>query len=386
MAKREAPRAKRFKRQIQGTSRETVFFGNLSSGALRKHLAPCSMPYAKKHRIIASHWRARLSLAFILEKFGLAEAVFCVLAKQVKPKLIVILGPTAVGKSELAFELARSIDAEIINADSQQVYRYMDIGTGKPSAAEREQVRHHLIDIINPDEEFNVAIFRHLATDAIADIQVRDKPVILCGGTGFYLKALTRGLFAGPAPDLAIRERLNAEADRSGLASLYRRLERVDPQAISRIHPNDRQRIVRALEVFELTGRAISDWQKEHAFAESLFATLKIGLERERAELYDRINERCDRMIAAGFMDEVNVLLKKGYGFDLKPLQTIGYRHMGFVIRGEASTEEAVMLMKRDTRRLAKQQLTWFRGDRDIRWFHPDEKKQFQLAVETFLS
>ncbi len=278
------------------------------------------------------------------------------------------------------------MDAEIINADSQQVYRYMDIGTGKPSVAERERVRHHLVDIIDPNEEFNAAIFRQLATAAIADIQTRGKQAILCGGTGLYLKALTRGLFTGPAQDLAIRERLNAEADRAGLASLYRRLERVDPQAMSRIHPNDRHRIVRALEVFELTGRAISDWQKEHAFAESLFETLKIGLERERAELYDRINKRCDRMIADGLMNEVKMLLERGYGFDLKPLQTIGYRHMGLVIGGKASAEEALVLMKRDTRRLAKQQLTWFRGDGDIQWFHPDEKKAIRLAVENFLS
>ena len=307
-------------------------------------------------------------------------------AKQLKPKLVIILGPTAVGKSELAFELARSLDAEIVNADSQQVYRYMDIGTGKPSVAVRERVRHHLVDIINPDEEFNAAIFRHLATTAIAEIQSRGKQVILCGGTGLYLKALTQGLFTGPAQDLAIRARLNAEADRDGLVSLYRRLERVDAQAMSRIHPNDRQRIVRALEVFELTGRAISDWQKEHAFAESLFETLKLGLERERAELYERINERCDRMIADGLIDEMHALVNKRYRFDLKPLQTIGYRHMGLVIRGEASAEEALALMKRDTRRLAKQQLTWFRGDHDIQWFHPDKQKEIRAAVENFLS
>jgi tRNA dimethylallyltransferase len=316
----------------------------------------------------------------------LSKAIRTVTAKPPKPKLVIILGPTAAGKSEVALELAPVVKAEILNADSQQVYRYMDIGTGKPCVAERERVRHHLVDIINPDEEFNAAIFRRLAAIAVADIQRREKQVIVCGGTGLYLKALTQGLFSGPAQDLAIRERLNAEADRGGLGSLYRRLERVDPPAMSRIHPNDRQRIVRALEVFELTGRAISDWQKEHAFAESLFTTLKIGLQRERAELYDRINERCDRMMADGFMDEVNALLSKGYGFDLKPMQTIGYRHLGLVIRGEAPAQEALVLMKRDTRRLAKQQLTWFRSDHDIQWFHPDEKKEIRAAVENFLS
>jgi tRNA dimethylallyltransferase len=307
-----------------------------------------------------------------------------VVAKQPKPKLVIILGPTAVGKSEVALGLAPPMSAEIINADSQQVYRYMDIGTGKPSAAERERVRHHLIDIINPDEEFNAAIFRQLSIAAIVDIQSRGKRVIVCGGTGLYLKALTKGLFTGPAQDLSLREALNAEADNHGITALYRRLVKVDPEAVSRIHPNDRQRIIRALEVFALTGKPISVWQKEHAFGESAFDALIIGLQRERTELYNAINERCERMIAEGLLDEVKRLLDRGYGFDLKPLQSIGYRHMGLVLKGELPREEAIALMKRDTRRLAKQQLTWFRGDHDIQWFHPDQKKQLRAAAESF--
>jgi tRNA dimethylallyltransferase len=308
-----------------------------------------------------------------------------VVAKPPKTKLVIILGPTAVGKSEVALGLASQIAAEIINADSQQVYRYMDIGTGKPSAAERERVCHHMIDIINPDEEFNAALFRRLSIAAIADIESREKRVIVCGGTGLYLKALTKGLFTGPAQDLSLREALNAEADKLGLAALYQRLERVDPEAISRIHPNDRQRIVRALEVFTLTGKPISEWQKEHAFSETVFETLVIGLQRERAELYNAINERCERMIADGLLDEVQQLVDRGYGLDLKPLQSIGYRHMGLVLKGELPGEEAIALMKRDTRRLAKQQLTWFRGDHDIQWFHPDQKKQVRAAAKSFL-
>lgn len=304
--------------------------------------------------------------------------------KQPKPKLVIILGPTAVGKSEVALELAPPMAAEIINADSQQVYRYMDIGTGKPSVADRERIRHHLIDIINPDEEFNAALFRQLSMAAIADIESRGKRVIVCGGTGLYLKALTKGLFTGPAQDLSLRETLNAEADKQGLPSLYRRLERVDPEAISRIHPNDRQRIIRALEVFALTGKPISEWQKEHAFGDSAFATLIVGLQRERAELYNAINERCERMISDGLMDEVKQLVDRGYELDLKPLQSIGYRHMGLVLKGELPRDEAIALMKRDTRRLAKQQLTWFRGDHDIQWFHPDQKSQLRAAAESF--
>jgi tRNA dimethylallyltransferase len=309
-----------------------------------------------------------------------------VVAKQPKSKLVIILGPTAVGKSKVALGLASQMAAEIINADSQQVYRYMDIGTGKPSLAERERVRHHLIDIIDPDEEFNAAIFRQLSMAAIADIESRGKRVIVCGGTGLYLKALTQGLFTGPAQDLSLRERLNAEADNLGLAALYQQLETVDPEAMSRIHPNDRQRIIRALEVFTLTGKPISAWQKEHAFGESAFETLVIGLQRERAELYNAINERCERMILDGLMDEVKQLVDRGYGLDLKPLQSIGYRHMGLVLKGELPRDEAIALMKRDTRRLAKRQLTWFRGDPGIKWFHPDQSKQLQAAVERFLA
>ena len=305
--------------------------------------------------------------------------------EQPKAKLVIILGPTAVGKSKLALELASQIGAEIINADSQQVYRYMDIGTGKPSEAERERVRHHLIDIIDPDEEFNAAIFRRLSMAAIADIQSRGKRVIVCGGTGLYLKALTKGLFEGPGQDLALREELNAEAETLGLSALYQRLERVDPEAMSRIHPNDRQRIIRALEVFALTGKPITEWQKEHAFSERAFETLVIGLQRERAELYNAINARCEQMIADGLLEEVRRLVDRGFGLDLKPLQSIGYRHMGLVLKGELRLEEAVALLKRDTRRLAKQQLTWFRGEHDIQWFHPDQKNQLRAAVENFL-
>jgi tRNA dimethylallyltransferase len=304
-----------------------------------------------------------------------------------KPKLIIILGPTAVGKSELALQLAQAIDGEIINADSQQVYRYMDIGTGKPSKADRERVPHHLIDIINPDEDFNVAIFRRLATASIEEIAHRGKQAIVCGGTGLYIKALTRGLFAGPAQDEGIRETLKAEAEKNGLDSLYQRLKQADPAAASLIHPHDRQRIIRALEVYRLTGKRISDWQREHAFHERPFETLKIGLKRERAELYERINQRCDNMIEGGLLEEVEGLIAKGYPLSLKPLQSVGYRHMGWVLQGELTLGGALTLMKKDTRHLAKRQLTWFRQDREIRWFDLDRQYQAVAdAVESFLS
>ena len=292
------------------------------------------------------------------------------------PKLIIILGPTAVGKSESALELAAEIGAEIVNADSQQVYRHMNIGTGKPSEADRARVPHHLIDVVDPDEEFNAAIFRELALEKIGQINERGKNVIVCGGTGLYLKALTRGLFVGPEQNPEIRGQVLREIEEKGLGAVYQRLTEVDPGAHSRIHPNDRQRIIRALEVYQLTGKPMSQWQQEHDFGEEPFDTLKIGLNRERAELYDLINRRCHRMIQEGLLDEVRSLVAKGYSLDLKPLQSVGYRQMGLVLQEMLKIEDAVEEMKQETRHLAKRQLTWFRRDEEIHWFHPESQKQ----------
>ena len=292
-----------------------------------------------------------------------------------KPKLVIILGPTASGKSELAIELAANIGAEIINADSQQVYRHMNIGTGKPAELDRARVLHHLIDVVDPDAEFNAAIFRHLALEKITQIHKRRKKVIVCGGTGLYLKALTHGLFVGPEQDPEVRGKLAREIQEKGMGALYRRLTEVDPAAHSRIHPNDRQRIIRALEVYQLTGKPMSQWQQEHGFGDEPFDTLKVGLQRERAELYDLINRRCDRMIEQGLLDEVRELVAKGYSLDLKPLQSVGYRQMGLVLREMLKIDQAVEEMKQETRHLAKRQLTWFRGDHEVRWFHPENQR-----------
>ena len=303
-----------------------------------------------------------------------------------KPKLVIVLGPTASGKSETALELAARMNGEIINADSQQVYRHLDIGTAKPPVELRQKIAHHLIDVVDPDEEFNVARYRELATAIIHDIQKRGKQAIVCGGTGLYIKALTRGLFLGPAQDSGIRTELALRAQRDGLSSLYGRLRKIDPSAASWIHPNDRQRIIRALEVYESTGKPMSEWQKGHDFSESPFITLKIGLERQRAELYDLINRRCDQMVEAGLIDEVKRILARGYNLDLKPLRSVGYRHMGLFFMGKLSQEQAVFLMKRDTRRLAKRQLTWFRGDSEVHWFQPTlEREKIAAVVEAFL-
>jgi tRNA dimethylallyltransferase len=304
-----------------------------------------------------------------------------------KPKLVIVLGPTAVGKSELALQLAQRVDAEIINADSQQVYRHMDIGTGKVSGTDRARVPHHLIDLVNPDEEFNAALFLRLATEAVEEIQRRGKNVVVCGGTGLYLKALTHGLFSGPGQDPNIRRTLEGEIMDRGLVALYKRLVAIDPAVTSSIHPNDRQRIIRALEVFATTGRPLSAWQKDHSFQDEPFEVVKIGLLRERAELYDQINRRSDRMIQEGLLEEVRGLIKRGFGLDLKPLRSVGYRQMGAVIRGDLDLTRAAENMKQETRRLAKRQLTWFRRDGEIRWYHPqNEKKDIFHAAAEFLN
>jgi tRNA dimethylallyltransferase len=305
----------------------------------------------------------------------------------VKPKLVIILGPTAVGKSDIVVGLAAQFDGDIISADSQQVYRYMDIGTAKPMGEQRQRIPHHLIDVVDPDEDFNAAMFRKLAIESASKIAAGGKNIIICGGTGLYIKALIQGLFAGPGRDPQIREAFQSEINENGIGALYQRLEQVDPASARRIHPHDRQRITRALEVYETTGRKISEWQNQHAFSDLAFEVLKLGLIRQRTELYERIERRCDSMIQMGLVDEVKGLVQKGYGLALKSMQSVGYRHIGLFLEGRMSLNNAVSLMKRDTRRLAKRQLTWFRADHEIHWFDPErERNNLEEAVKNFLA
>ena len=286
-----------------------------------------------------------------------------------KIKLLVLSGPTGSGKSELAVRIAEKIGAEIVNADSMQVYRGLDIGTAKPSAEELSRVPHHLLGIITPESSFSASDFRREAAAAIADIDRRGKKVIVVGGTGLYIRALLEGLVASPEGDPELRLQF---ADLGG-EELLQRLMLVDPETASRLHQNDRLRIVRALEVYSQTGRPISTFRSEHAFSGSYYDPLKMAIRVERQELYRRINLRVEQMLRDGLVAEVASQLALGYSRDLKALRSIGYKEISAFLAGELSLDEAVNLIKRDTRRYAKRQMTWFGKENDIYWLEYPE-------------
>lgn len=303
------------------------------------------------------------------------------------PRLIVIAGPTASGKSELATWVAESFDGEIINADSMQVYRGMAIGTAKPSEDAMAEIPHHLFDIVDPDEDFTVAEYVRRARLTVLDICSRDRIPVVVGGTGLYIRALLSGLAESPACDATLREEYLQYALANGNEALHRLLCTVDPLAGARLHANNRVRVIRALEVFKLTGRSIVAFQQEHSFALKWCNYLKIGIYVERSELYRRINLRVESMISAGLVVEVQALLAKGYRPETKSLSAIGYREICSHLAGEVTLAEAVSLIKRNTRHYAKRQLTWFNNEDDISWFgFPLEIDQIAKAVKGFLA
>ena len=303
----------------------------------------------------------------------------------VKPKIIVICGPTALGKTSIAIDLAGTFSSEIINADSMQIYRYMDIGTAKPTPDEQSCVTHHMIDLIDPDEHFDAKQFAEMAHEKIMELYARGVTPFVVGGTGLYIKALVHGLFKAGQTDPHIRGCLQEQARIYGSDFLYQRLSRNDPDTAKRIHPNDIYRIIRALEVHELTGKTIALFQREHGFKDSRFRVLKIGLHINREALYDRINYRADAMIDSKFLDEVKTLLGMGYSDDLKSMQSIGYRHLIDFIKGRCSWDETIRTLKRDTRRYAKRQLTWFKADPEILWREPGQLREIRQLIKKFL-
>jgi tRNA dimethylallyltransferase len=302
-----------------------------------------------------------------------------------KPKILVILGPTAVGKSKLGFEIAKRIGGEIINADSLQVYRYLNVGTAKPEEEVRKQVTHHLIDIIDPDEEFNAGIYRKAAQEVISGLYNKSAKIIVVGGTYLYVRVLLYGIIEGISRDNEIRERLRKLKSTFGVSYVYEKLKSLDPGAAIRIHPNDFVRIERALEAYYLTGSRMSELQERHGFKEDEYEVKKIGLYEERESLRKKIDERVDRMVQEGLIDEVRKLREMGYGKDLKPMQSIGYKQINQYLDGEVPLDKVIELIKRDTKRFAKRQMTWLRKDKDIQWYHlPEDLDKVMKAVERF--
>ncbi len=302
-----------------------------------------------------------------------------------KLSIIVICGPTGIGKTSAGIEAAEVFGGEIISADSMQIYKYMDIGTAKPTCEERARIFHHMIDIIEPDEDFSAARFASLAVETIRKLGEKKITPFVVGGTGLYIKALTHGLFDPGAIRTDTKIRLKKEAELHGTEFLYNRLKKSDPVAADRIHPNDTFRIIRALEIFETTGTAISEYHVKHGFSENMFNILKIGLTMDRQALYDRIEKRVDSMVEAGFIDEVRRLLDMNYPAGLKSMQSIGYRHMVDYVAGRVPLDETVRTLKQDTRRFAKRQMTWFNADPEIVWLKPDQVNDIKMLVGSFL-
>jgi tRNA dimethylallyltransferase len=301
------------------------------------------------------------------------------------PVLVIVLGPTAVGKSRVAVDLALRFEGEIISSDSIQVYRGFDIGTAKPGPEDMRGVPHHLIDIAGPEVQYTAADFVRDALEAARGIAARGRLPIVAGGTGLYLKALADGLFPGPGRDPAVRAALEAEAREKGLETLFRRLEAIDPEYAGKIRGQDRLRIIRALEVHAATGRSISEHFRETRSPVVGRTVLRLGLRLEREALCRRIEDRVDRMFARGLVDEVRGLLERGVPESAAPFRALGYSHVLRLLRGEIGRDEAVALTKIETRQYAKRQMTWFRKMAGIVWFSPEDGPALEQFVQNQL-
>ncbi len=292
-----------------------------------------------------------------------------------KTPLIILTGPTAAGKTGLSIELAKAVGGEIISADSMQVYKRMDIGTAKISKEEQQGIPHHLIDILDPREDFNVVKFKDLAQKAVQEIAGRGHIPILTGGTGFYIQAVLYDIdFEETGEDDGVRKELEERAEREGAESLHDELKKIDPKAAEEIHANNVKRVIRALEYYRQTGRRISEHNEEQRKRQSAYNHAYFVLTMDRALLYERINRRVDFMIEQGLLEEVRNLLKEQIPETATSMQGIGYKEWFPYFRGECSFEEAVSVLKRDTRHFAKRQLTWFRRERDVLWLEPEER------------
>ena len=301
-----------------------------------------------------------------------------------KLPLVIINSPTATGKTDLAVYLALECGGEIISADSMQVYRYLDIGTAKPTMEQRRGIRHHLIDVVNPDGEFNAALFAARARAVIEELVHQGKPVFVVGGTGLYIRALLKGIIDTPDVDASIRNHYRSLRETHGKIYLYDLLRQKDSAAAAQINPNDSIRVIRALEVLEQTGESITVKQKKHSFSEDRYTTCKIGLRVERGELKERIEKRTDAMIRAGLLDEVKGVLARGYRENLKSLQSLGYKQIIGFLNWQYDWRHCVNFIKRDTWQYARRQMTWFSADKEINWFAPDALDILRRHVKIF--
>lgn len=301
------------------------------------------------------------------------------------PSVLCLVGPTAVGKSHVAVALAQRLNAEIINADSRQVFRGLDIATCKLTVEERAGIPHHLLDIVDPDERFSVGQYRRLALEHIARIHEKGKLALVVGGTGLYVKALVHGLWDGPQPDWPFRDHLmTLERECEGI--LHKKLVKQDPHLAARVHPRDEVRIIRALEVMHVCHQPLSTLHEQHGFREAPFQATMIGLTRERSALYRRIEDRVDRQMAQGLIEEVRGLLQRNYPADLPAMTGLGYRQLMGCLTGQESVAEGVRRLKRDTRRYAKRQMTWFRKDSSIIWKSIDAHKTADAVADDIMN
>jgi len=301
-------------------------------------------------------------------------------------KICILAGPTAVGKTEISLVLAKSLCGEIISADSAQVYKYMDIGTAKLKEEEMQGIRHYMIDEVTPDMDFSVAQFREKAELYIKDINDRGKLPIITGGTGLYINSLLNNLdFTDSISDEEYRKEMQETAQAKGNEYVHAMLEAVDPASYKRLHPNDLRRVIRALEVYKHTGRPISYFQEESRKQPPRYDFAYITLTMDRRKLYERIDQRVDKMMASGLVEEVEGLIKRGYGRELNSMQALGYKEIADYLHGLVTKDEAVRILKRDTRHYAKRQLTWFRGDKRVNWVDVDSFFRKEVIVENII-
>ena len=306
--------------------------------------------------------------------------------KSMKP-LIILTGPTAVGKTALSIGLAKAVDGEIISADSMQVYRKMNIGTAKIEPSEMQGVRHHLIDILDPGEEFNVVLFKRYALEAMEDIYSRGKIPVIVGGTGFYIQALLYDIdFEDNDNDMSYREELQRLAAKKGNSYIHDMLSKVDPESAEKIHENNVKRVIRALEFYRKTGMKISEHNETEAQKESPYNFEYFVLNDDRSKLYDRIDRRIDIMLEQGLEAEVRQLVSEGYSRDLVSMQGLGYKEIIDYIQGRCSFEEAVYTLKRDTRHFAKRQITWFKREKHVTWVNKNEYDSESCILEYMMN